>query len=357
MQWLSAILAFATTMLIFAVIVSTLVETIGRFLGSRVIALRTMLGCFYDHVIAPLVGTPKTGQSKEDFIKLMSVARTPSNASATQELPSRYSFKALTVLPVATFMERLGSSDFAAAIKHDTKDGEQALMDIAHKYENFGHEASAEFESKARVFSVLVAMFVSVLFYVHPYDLWTTYLQEPAVANKVAEFADDPIKEYEQLIQKTQTLQTQSSALSEAKFNELLSSIEDDLNNTREQVTTLSEAGAPLGWPDNTNLRNLGAKNTFWLIMGGLLIGLGAPFWAKFVQSVVQAQSTSKNIAQILQPQHAVNNNAQAATPRSATPTSSNASESQPMSTTAFTASATRKSMEVAPAPNTNNKP
>ncbi len=53
MQWLTAILAFATTMLIFSIVVSTLVETIHCLLKSRPKGLDEMLERFYAEVIGP----------------------------------------------------------------------------------------------------------------------------------------------------------------------------------------------------------------------------------------------------------------------------------------------------------------
>ena len=51
MQWLTALLAFAVTMLMFAIIVSTLVEMVHRIFHLRALGMRLMLENLYNRVI------------------------------------------------------------------------------------------------------------------------------------------------------------------------------------------------------------------------------------------------------------------------------------------------------------------
>ena len=53
MQWLGAALAFATTMLFFSIVVSTLVEMIHRFAGLREKGLQLMLESLFKKVVEP----------------------------------------------------------------------------------------------------------------------------------------------------------------------------------------------------------------------------------------------------------------------------------------------------------------
>ncbi|OWK21644.1 hypothetical protein AJ88_18185 [Mesorhizobium amorphae CCBAU 01583] len=64
MQWLTALLAFATTMLMFAIVVSTLVEMIHRIFGLRAKGMQLMLGNLYSRVILPKL-TKSEGDAKE----------------------------------------------------------------------------------------------------------------------------------------------------------------------------------------------------------------------------------------------------------------------------------------------------
>ena len=69
MQWLTALLAFATTMLLFAVVVSTMVEMVHRIFRLRRKGLRLMLENLYSRVIEPkLKGAKPTAEKFADII-------------------------------------------------------------------------------------------------------------------------------------------------------------------------------------------------------------------------------------------------------------------------------------------------
>src|SRR5438105_3120557 len=86
MIWLSAALAFAVTMLILSMIVSTIVETLHRLFGLREKGLRMMLGHLYERVIKIYVmsaGSP-AGTELDKFVDLMTLNRAPAaNAVAS----------------------------------------------------------------------------------------------------------------------------------------------------------------------------------------------------------------------------------------------------------------------------------
>ncbi len=384
MQWLTAILAFATTMLIFSVVVTTMVETIHRAIGSRTIGLQMMLRHIYEQVIKQHLSEKDPELKENEFIEIMSVVRSsvtptgPSKDDTEFNKLNRYSFKRLSHLPTATFMKRLGTSRFSSIIEAK-KEKELLLKDIAQKYETFGEEAGFHFESKARLVSVVVDMFVAWIFYVHPYNLIQTYLKNPEVAEKIALLADETMDRYEERIKATEKLrkvqagdQTATSAV-KAKdldkpmpeqhsnlnagkteggilsqneqihdqaaansvkgedLNELMKELRRDLEDAKSEVGKLSQAGAAIGWPnedvcswprDDSNDKPCdkpsdvpvdtseikfywpkSPKDIFWLMIGGLLIGLGAPFWAKLIGQLTQVQSISGNVVDILKPQ------------------------------------------------------
>ena len=232
MQWLTAILAFATTMLIFAIIVSTIVETIHRALASRTFGLEKMLGKFYEDVLSVHTGIlpPKDPeQAKEDpkqkeyaaakinFIEeqnkfveeMVNIRGTEGPTWEITKYLSKckmFEWQKLSNLPVATFMEKLGRSDFSKALqKPEEEDKEDSplvdidnkddiLKDIAQKYIAYGDESGIFFGRKARSISIFIAFFVAWIFYVHPEALIKTYLENPKIAAKVAELNDDALE-------------------------------------------------------------------------------------------------------------------------------------------------------------------
>ena len=138
-----------------------------------------------------------------------------------------------------------------------------------------------------------------------------------------------------------------ASELTSEEFTQLLKDLRDDLKKGKENSKLLVDAGAPIGWPadikptclwkvdedtvkkardeaakakanakaaaktgSKTEIKTChfsvylpkSTKDAFWLLMGGLLIGLGAPFWAKAIGQIKQGQSVIANATSILKP-------------------------------------------------------
>ena len=238
-------------------------------------------------------------------------------------------------------MERLGTSRFSAALDTTFKDRpeerEQALKDIAQKFELYGQESGVHFERKARSWSVLVAFFIAWFFYVHPYDLIQTFLKQPEVAAKVADLSDEAIEKAEETFQEINRKISGSEVLQAAAKDDeaidgsdqealrmLLTQIQGDLDEANSKLEPLRNAGVPIGWlPSRTyclfddvkilegcwiKVPNNGI-DAFWLIIGGLLVGLGAPFWAKAIRQITHLQGVSGSLTKILKPAQSLQTN------------------------------------------------
>jgi hypothetical protein len=78
MQSLDAALAFGITMLILAMVVTTLVETLHRLVGLREKGLALLLANFYDRVlVARGAGRSVDSEERRAFIDLMTANRGP----------------------------------------------------------------------------------------------------------------------------------------------------------------------------------------------------------------------------------------------------------------------------------------
>ena len=311
MQWLTAILAFATTMLVFSLIVSALVETIHRIFRSRSSGLSCLLEHFYDQVLKPQLEAAGVDLDKSEFIKEITSVRAP-----IAGIPW---FKRLTKLPTASFMERLGSTSFAEIQKDDVTNRDDLLKAIAQKYELFGVESTQHFESRARLWSVGVAMAVAWMFFVHPYDLMTTFMEKPDVAAKVAATNDDTLQSYEKLVKRAEDLKNEQSndpdTVTDDELKSLFDKLNEDIDAARTDVDDLSKLGAPVGWPEDEGrigrIEFLGGaicypktlNDWFWLPVGGLLVGLGAPFWARVMSQITQVKSAANSVNAILKSQ------------------------------------------------------
>ena len=70
-----------------------------------------------------------------------------------------------------------------------------------------------------------------------------------------------------------------------------------------------------MGWPEEfkkddwkARICKLPFTDWLWLFLGALLIGLGAPFWAQVVTSLMQIRNVQKSVKSILTPEPAAAN-------------------------------------------------
>ena len=310
MTWLNAALAFAVTMLIMSMVTSVFVETLHRCGGVREKGLRLMLGHFFDRVIAPHLA--KSGRPPEavrtGFLDMMTVNRglpgvagkagadvaADGTAQDGSLLSHIWSGRRLSRLEVSEFMARLGASEFGDALRGSAgAAGDAVLRDIAQTFDAFGREASVFFGRRARLVSVLVALAVAWFACVNPYDLMRTYLADPQVTARVLEMRERAIAEHEAKAGTAETETAREAALAQA----------------RAAVESLRQSGVPIGWtPERLQAAGFATVEAlgvpvpypvawnvaaiFWLLAGGLLIGLGGPFWFDAVKSLTALRAS-----------------------------------------------------------------
>ncbi len=356
MQWLTAILAFAVTMLVFAIITSTLVEMIHRIFRLRAGGMRLMLENLYEKVISPHLLDPKPDAAT--FASIIMENRATSEAGRKQAtgwvraMVNRIAERLLrpaevTGIPVEIFTQKLAD---ARIVKQADNLSEAALTDIAQKYEAFGREASAYFESRARLFSVLVAVGVAWMFFIHPYKIAVTYVKNPEIAAAVADEAERVKTDFEALEERLRAAEANAAGAdaataTSAEFDAAVKALKEELATARARTAELAAAGVPIGWPgDSHRIAKCSAPaappssssaadgaaeeqeeeegvlfaeactakvgtleftrptlaSMIWLMLGGLLVGLGAPFWARAVSQLAGMRGAPERIAEIV---------------------------------------------------------
>jgi len=400
MDWLTATLSFATVMLFFSVVVSTLVEMIHRFAGLREKGLQLMLESLFERVIQPQIGKlndPGTGSAVDAkaFAAIIMANRAVQGAKSSENLkadvdranaaykaamaadkghesyratlasatkardeaikaakaqPSRLSrllrymlsASQMTSIPVEIFTQKLADSRIVNKVDAEM---DAIVQDISQKYVAFGSEATEYFRRRARLFSVLVAFPVAFMFYVHPYDLANILISDPALAQKVADHrvkltydvGVDPeaaISDARVDAPSAADTTTPTSPVELTK-DELVARLTAQNKALKAGIEEWDALGIPIGWPDNSTLPKcadpddnpttaerwnwLGGGCTsvlpwldvpvaratlpqmFWLLVGGLLIGLGAPFWAQAVGALTVMRGATQKIASIVE--------------------------------------------------------
>jgi len=382
MQLIEAALAFAITMLVLSLIVSSFVELIHRFWLMREAGLKYMLGQIFDQVLVKYVkpwaereaakfpdfkgkkhADDIYAAARESFVQRMSANRVPMGVEPrTTELADNtttvdreiannkqtWAFgllggRDLTSLTPAEFMERLGSMDVgkelkdaAAAAGTDAANTvDHVLTDIAQKFEAFGKEAGSYFEGRARLLSVCVAIVLAFAIRVDAIELFNTYLRDPSARNNVIEQTQAVTAQYKAAKDAAEALEKISksdnpppSADVKAQVEALQKQWQSTVDSTRATVKQYSDLGLPIGWtkqnatlnPDAATCSKGGVvrvlvegetcdgvagKVGLWsvlklicsLVLGGILIGLGGPFWANAVTGLTNIRSIAKDIA------------------------------------------------------------
>ncbi len=239
------------------------------------------------------------------------------------------------------------AANAAAVAAGDVADS--VLKDVAQKFEAFGKEAGEYFEGRARLLSVVVAIVLAFAAHVDAVDLFKTYLRDPNARAKVIEQSEavaaqhkaalEAAKVLKELVPDTATVPEEVKKQIEALKNDWQTAIAS-ANTTVKQYADL---GVPLGWsderikaadmslwawnckdpktgqsegfrkfrekctPDDKDYKGLPDRQYvdawlqvptkvgvwFYLFLGGLLIGLGSPFWYDVVTGLTNIRSAA----------------------------------------------------------------
>jgi hypothetical protein len=315
MQALDAALAFAITMLILAMVVTTLVETLHRLFGLREKGLAILLGNFYDRVLFSRSGGVLRGtDDRRAFIEMMTINRGPvgkapitgqdrslnvdSIAEDRKFLNWIWSGRRLGSLSLMAFMERLGGSDYGAQLVTQASNAgekgiEWVLKDVAQKFDAFGAEASEYFEARARLLAVIVGFVLAFAINVNAIALFETFMKRPDVTRAVIARVESVTKSYENLQKHVDVL---NESAQDAPNDAARASVQRAADEAAAAVDSLQSVGVPIGWNTQSvaEFRRSSAMSLLGLLLGGLLIGLGGPFWYKAVQTLTGVRAFSR---------------------------------------------------------------
>ena len=397
MQLIEAALAFAITMLVLSLIVSSFVELIHRVLSMREAGLKYMLGQVFDQVLAKYVlkadfdkrndPDPAVRKAARDAIETMKkafVARmsanrapmgvdpnaTPVDAGAEVDTNRKIAFslwsgRDLAAMTPTEFMERLGSIDVGKAVADANKVANEAfkdtadaaadmadavLKDVAQKFEAFGKEAGVYFEGRARLLSVVVAIALAFAAHVDAVDLFRTYLRDPNARAKVIEQAEAVTAQHKAAEASAKAIAelAHASPATADQIKQQVDVLKEDwkaaITGAKGTIKQYADLGVPIGWTDkrmaaakvkqvmwtckdSKTQESLGIAKLwsscanepdykdpkaaqyeveglifvptrpttfFFLFLGGLLIGLGAPFWYGAVSGLGQIRNGAR---------------------------------------------------------------
>lgn len=227
------------------------------------------------------------------------------------------------------------------------------LKDIAQKFEAIGNDARKYFEGRARLLSVTVAVALAFAAHVDAIDLFKTYLRDPNARSKVIEQSQAITAQYEASIKSLEEVRKLNPNAEVVPPDEVRKQMEklrqdalDAIKRANDTVKQYAGLGAPIGWNDervraadmsvwiwtckDETGASLGWKSLWqncppdspsykqeklleerefkkvwvqiptspaawlYLFLGGLLIGLGSPFWYDAVTGLTNLRNTAK---------------------------------------------------------------
>jgi hypothetical protein len=296
-------------------VVTTLVETLHRLFGLREKGLAILLGNFYDRVLFSRSGGVLRGaDDRRAFIEMMTVNRGPvgkapmtaldrslsvdSTAEDRKFLNWIWSGRRLGSLSLMAFMERLGGSEYGAQLVTQAstageKGVEWVVKDVAQKFDAFGAEASEYFESRARLLAVIVGFVLAFAINVNAIALFETFMKRPDVTKAIIARGENVTKSYENLQKQVDTL---SASAQTAPNEEARAAIQKAADEAAAAVDSLQSVGVPIGWNAQSvaEFRTSRVMSLLGLLLGGLLIGLGGPFWYKAVQTLTGVRAFTR---------------------------------------------------------------
>jgi hypothetical protein len=263
--------------------------------------------------------------------------------------------RGLANLTSIEFMTRLGAHRLSDPIVQAANPGggpppaplppevDIVLQDVAQKFELYSGEAAVSFERRARTLSIAVAVIVAFLLHVNAAEIFRTFLRDPAVAAAVIAKQDEVMKAFE-AGRKERERQVPAVAANAAELPGLQQAAKDIEGLKREyeaMVARLKRAeselgglGVPVGWTDERwiglvgkpdrplcesegkpprevvgkdtacapgetrRIRGFGWGVFFGLLLGGLLVGLGGPFWYDTVSSLTSIRNIARGQTQ-----------------------------------------------------------
>jgi AcrR family transcriptional regulator len=310
MNWFEAILAFALSMIVFSTMVTVMVEITYRFWRRREKIFKEMVERLFNQVLWPLLrerlaqaDVTTLRQNFVDALTLNNAAFDPGAPSRSKGL-RRIDNSKMTALE---FAERLAGTEVGKTIAAEAKDRIDAVInDLAQKYVRFCDGARTLLAERSLSFSLALSIVLAFALNINAVVLFRSFVQDEKLRSGVIERQATIERDFK----------AAQAALERAKGQTIAQDdqqeIEKRIKELRDQVGDLTAIGLPIGYenfPGCTKPRpsvDIGdckagtvLQYVAWalsVLLGGLLIGLGAPFWFDVAQGLSKSLQVLKAV-------------------------------------------------------------
>jgi hypothetical protein len=346
MKWLQAALAFSLIMLVLATVVTLILETAYRALLTREKGFRIMMGRLFDEVLKPrtahLLRGVTLAQAREHFLN--TVTRNQAYDEEFNRVRGFIQPNQLASMTMMEFADRLADTAVGKAIARGGSEYvDSAINDLAQKFERFGAASSQRFQDHARFWCVLTSILLAFAVNVDAVRVFQELLNDDQLTSGIIAQYGAAVEEG---AQRPQDLKESLELMTQLRDQQVindgdLKAFQDNIATAQLKVTELRDTGLPItveAWPfcmgvlgdtgrskrADSNLatapvaaqakpadrkcaavtvtsvkgvtevarRIFTGQGAIWfvsVVLAGVLIGLGAPFWFDLARGLTRS--------------------------------------------------------------------
>lgn len=320
MKWLQATLAFSLIMLVLATIVTIILETAYRALLTREKGFRLMMERLFDEVLKPRVAHLLRGvtlaEAREHFLD--TVTRNQAYDQQFNRVRALIQPDQLAGMSMMEFADRLADTAVGKAIARGGSEYvDNAINDLAQKFDRFGAASSQRFQDHARFWCVLASILVAFIANVDAVRVFQDLLHDDQLTSGIIERYGAAVEDGAQRPEDLQASLERMNQLREQNVigEDELKAFKDGIATAQLKVTGLRDSGLPItiqAWPfcsgvlddtqktadpkcaavtDLTSWSGAIALASWFLsvLLAGVLVGLGAPFWFDLARGLTRS--------------------------------------------------------------------
>ena len=332
MHMLESAMAFAVVMIIFSTIVTGLVEAVLRTAALRQETLERTLRLFLANEVRPALdkalgaakATVETAEEATAAVEKMvqDFTRNPVQSKRRNWIARILAprIEKIDELTAYSFLQRLAKSDMSETIRTLTDDQlNNYLANITRTYERYMAASSEFYRKKSHILTVFAAMSLALVFNVPAARVYMHLMDNPESRAELINKADQAIEQNEAAEQSLRRFWEEQEKRASGEGEEAARTpeeLDEEEKRIAQQIAALrgsldalrTDTGLPIGpsmWPycfgdaaaANVECAEEAIAEKTWLdlaywlfnvVLAGVLIGLGGPFWAKVYTRLAQ---------------------------------------------------------------------
>lgn len=298
MALLDSLLAFALTLAVLATVVTLLLETLIRVFGLKRKGQVEIVSRLFEDSLSDVVPDARARwQAVKAVLENPFATNKMAGDKAQQGYLGSQANGIYAEVSLEHLLRRLTESFPAADLVAKTQAEVKAeLESISRKYDELASALSADFKRRAQLWSILIGMAFALGMNIDGLRILETYLQDPELRRSVIEKVEIP--------ESAEVEAAAQAAPDDEDLKAQVAAINERIDAVKAQLDGIGDLGLPIGpthFPYCSPLTTAKKSDSgtdrlcqsdadivawydypFWLVkvlVTGLLIGLGAPFW------------------------------------------------------------------------------